>query len=64
MSDRQVEDLKAQVADLQARLERLEAERSPKSGASEESMRMILIGPPGAGMKLEEADSQYNSNQM
>ena len=49
MSDQKVEDLKAQVANLTARIEKLEAEKNPQSKSSSESMRMILIGPPGAG---------------
>ncbi|KAK5937021.1 adenylate kinase [Knufia obscura] len=50
MSDRQVEDLKLQVANLTARLEKLEGENKPAHSKSPaEAMRMILIGPPGAG---------------
>lgn len=51
-SDQKVEDLKAQVAELTARIERLEAEKGSSSSsksATSEAMRMILIGPPGAG---------------
>lgn len=53
-SDQKVEDLKAQIANLQARVERLESEKHGNAGStsstSSEAMRMILIGPPGAGM--------------
>lgn len=49
-SDQKVEDLKAQVAKLTARIEALEAERTAGSkSATSDAMRMILIGPPGAG---------------
>lgn len=54
MSDRQVEDLKLQVANLTARLEKLEGENKPAHSKSPaEAMRMILIGPPGAGRLLQ-----------
>jgi len=49
-SDRQVEDLKLQLANLQARVDRLESEKPSASKSPSEAMRMILIGPPGAGM--------------
>lgn len=49
-SDRQVEDLKLQLANLQARVDRLESEKLSASKGPSEAMRMILIGPPGAGM--------------
>lgn len=49
-SDQKVEDLKAQVANLTARIEKLEAEKASHGKGSSELMRMILIGPPGAGM--------------
>lgn len=49
-SDRQVEDLKAQIANLQARVDKLESEKHAQSSSKSEAMRMILIGPPGAGM--------------
>lgn len=48
-SDRQVEDLKAQIANLQARVDKLESEKHGHSASTADSMRMILIGPPGAG---------------
>ncbi|KAK5095488.1 adenylate kinase [Lithohypha guttulata] len=52
-SDQKVEDLKAQIANLQARVERLESEKHGNAGStsstSSGAMRMILIGPPGAG---------------
>lgn len=61
MSDRQVEDLKAQVANLTARLEKLEAERAPANKQPSEQMRMILIGPPGAG-KTDHGGERCRSN--
>lgn len=50
-SDPKVDDLKAQVADLTARIEKLEAGKAAGSDSQKpaEAMRMILIGPPGAG---------------
>lgn len=51
MSERERDDLKAQVANLEARVRKLESNSASKSGA--ESMRMILIGPPGAGEQLQ-----------
>ncbi|KAF2168023.1 hypothetical protein M409DRAFT_36465 [Zasmidium cellare ATCC 36951] len=46
----QVETLKATVAKLEQKIEDLEARLQGKSSSdSSDSMRMILIGPPGAG---------------
>ena len=43
-----VDELKSIIAKLESRVEQLEGKLHGKDGASE-SMRMILMGPPGAG---------------
>lgn len=49
-SDDKIQDLKDQLAKLEARIQQLEHQSPAKSAKSaSESMRMILIGPPGAG---------------
>lgn len=54
ITDSQVDDLKDLVHKLEARVwsleRRLEGEKKP---SAVETMRMILIGPPGAGELLE-----------
>jgi len=49
-SDDKVQDLRDRIANLEARIHQLESQAlaNTNKGASE-SMRMILIGPPGAG---------------
>jgi hypothetical protein len=52
--DQLVETLKSTVDKLEARVAELEARLQGKSpgsaGASSDGMRMVLMGPPGAGM--------------
>lgn len=48
MSDEKIENLRQQIKDLTARVNELESKDATKGGAAE-AMRMILIGPPGAG---------------
>lgn len=48
MSEEKIENLKQQIKDLEARVKELEAKDASTKSASE-AMRMILIGPPGAG---------------
>ena len=51
ITDQTVNDLKAQVAHLEKRIWELEQkERGVKPVDAADAMRMILIGPPGAGM--------------
>lgn len=52
-----VDDLKATIAKLEARVQDLESKLQHKSGSGDgraahtaQQLRMILIGPPGAGM--------------
>lgn len=49
-----VDDLKAQIQRLEGRIAELEGKSSPNtvSADSEKGVRMILIGPPGAGELL------------
>jgi ribosome-interacting GTPase 1 len=50
ITDQTVNDLKAQVAHLERRIYELEQkERGVKPIDKADAMRMILIGPPGAG---------------
>jgi adenylate kinase len=52
ISDREVSDLKDLVAKLEARVHQLENKLTGGSSgdkSSSESMRMVLMGPPGAG---------------
>lgn len=50
ITDQTVADLKAQVQHLEKRIYELEQkERGVKPVSPSEAMRMILIGPPGAG---------------
>lgn len=44
-----VADLQTHIERLEARIAALEAGHESSSADSEEAMRMILIGPPGAG---------------
>lgn len=44
-----VDKLEARVAELEARLQ---GKAAPSSSTKDESMRIILMGPPGAGMLL------------
>lgn len=48
-----VDKLEARVAELEARLHG-KAQSSASSSSSDESMRIILMGPPGAGMRDSE----------
>lgn len=51
ITDQMVDELKGTIAKLEARVHELEGKLHQKaSGGSAESMQMILIGPPGAGM--------------
>lgn len=45
-----VDKLEARVAELEARLHG-KAQSSASSSSADESMRIILMGPPGAGMR-------------
>lgn len=50
ITDQTVADLKAQVQHLERRIHELEQkERGVKPVDASEAMRLILIGPPGAG---------------
>jgi adenylate kinase len=52
ISDREVSDLKDLVAKLESRVHQLEKKLTGGSSgdkSSTESMRMVLMGPPGAG---------------
>lgn len=49
--DNEMKRLQDVVSGLEDRVRRLEQRQS---GESNESVRMILMGPPGAGMLLEE----------
>lgn len=52
ITDKVVEDLKSTVSKLEQRIAELESRLTGHGGAaqaSNESVRMILIGPPGAG---------------
>jgi hypothetical protein len=51
ITDSMVNNLKDQVHDLERRVRDLESSREPgsKKPSASEAMRMILIGPPGAG---------------
>jgi adenylate kinase len=54
VKDQVVDDLKNLVHRLQARVEDLEAKLSGEgssSSSAESGVRMILMGPPGAGMQ-------------
>lgn len=57
-----VETLKATVAKLEQKIEDLEGRLQGKlpSGSSD-SMRMILIGPPGAGMSRNDLEPRPNA---
>jgi chaperonin cofactor prefoldin len=48
MSDEKINNLKQQIKDLENRVRELESKDGSKKSAAE-AMRMILIGPPGAG---------------
>ena len=53
ISDETVQDLKELVRKLDNRVRQLEARlegREPQKSSSVSSMRMILMGPPGAGV--------------
>ena len=51
ITDETVNGLRDLVGKLEARVHQLEARLSMESGSNKPgSMRMILIGPPGAGM--------------
>lgn len=57
INDETVEGLKNVIGNLEARVIELEQRlvhggNSSKPNSSSESMRMILMGPPGAGMLL------------
>ena len=58
LKDETVEGLRELVTKLESRVEQLEAKLhvasggEPKSEKSAESIRMILMGPPGAGIPL------------
>ena len=45
-----VDKLEARVAELEARLQGKASGSTTSSSAVEDGMRMILMGPPGAGM--------------
>jgi len=47
-----VDELKKLVSRLESRIEQLESKITGQGGssASEDGMRMIIMGPPGAGM--------------
>jgi len=49
MAEQISDSIKDTIGKLEARIAHLEARLAGKSGA-DEGMRMILIGPPGAGM--------------
>lgn len=48
MSDEKIDNLRQQIKDLENRVKELEA-KDPSKKSTSEAMRMILIGPPGAG---------------
>jgi adenylate kinase len=45
----EVEELKSRVHKLEARIAQLESGHGGSSSSTQESVRMILMGPPGAG---------------
>ena len=53
ITDRDVADLKSLVAKLEARVSELETKSgggsAPRPASSAERMRLVLMGPPGAG---------------
>ena len=53
ITDQMVDDLKSTISKLESRVHELEAKLQGGKGATSsgpsETMRMILIGPPGAG---------------
>lgn len=56
-----IADLQSTIERLEARVAALEAAKTPATSGSSDAMRMILIGPPGAGTlrgsgKVLEAD--------
>lgn len=58
IKDETVDNLKDLVSKLESRVAQLEARLSGDGGAAKassmtESMRIILMGPPGAGMKRQ-----------
>lgn len=60
IKDEVVDSLRDMVSKLEMRVEQLEAKlhsadgtTAPKSRSSKESMRMILMGPPGAGIPVQ-----------
>lgn len=52
-----VDKLEARVAELEARLQGKASGSSASSPASEDGMRMIIMGPPGAGMSSTQRES-------
>lgn len=60
ITDQMVDELKGTISKLEARVQELEGKLQQKvSGSStSESMRMILIGPPGAG-KFSDTDKIF-----
>ena len=59
ITDNTVDALKDLVNRLEARVEQLEAKLheaqggSPKTQTSDKSLRMVLMGPPGAGTRCD-----------
>ena len=54
ITDQTVNDLKSTIAHLEKRIWELEQrERGIKPVSAADAMRMILIGPPGAGRSLK-----------
>lgn len=51
MSEEKIDNLRQQIKDLENRVKELEA-KDPSKKSTTEAMRMILIGPPGAGSSL------------
>lgn len=67
----QVDDLKAQIAKLETRVRELEGKAAQKAGAGNskassvaQQLRMILIGPPGAGRRGQSRRTVLEANDL
>jgi adenylate kinase len=56
ITDQIVDDLKSLVSKLEKRVAELESKASGTTHTATEQMRMVLMGPPGAGKILFESD--------
>jgi adenylate kinase len=62
LAEQVVDDLKQHIARLEGRIAELEGRLSPgqsKPSNTPEGVRMILIGPPGAGELLWSAEAGF-----